>query len=581
MNKYNGKVKRIAIIALGMIFISTQGPSMGTAAVASGVKSDLTAKTAAPVLTLKDALEQAFKNNKTIITTKNQWQAKVLEIENLQEKIRNLGKSQGGLKLETLETLEADETKRKPYLEEVTLLRSLSQKQDEMKALELAYDSAINTMTYNVKVLFYDILENTEAYNYEVENSKKLEETYVKIYPQYLQGLVKEEIVKGNRENYKASQERQVKTLLAIDQLKAKLTTQLGGKDIGSWSYEGKLPEWSLSEETLSQLYPYAVHQDAQLLTLKRNRDVAQCLLEEVNAIYLQAYGSEAQWIFPVIREEKVDYPLLFQNFKSMTEAKSKEGLKETYPLRYGFFKVDALTEYFKEKPAALTLMAEQSPLTEALSQREEKKGLVTEGYITLQKNYRAAFEAYKQLAFDLEQLRESLIIHTALLEKLKKSNLQGLTHYSEVQTLMLKVSDQKRSERVLHIKRNKSIAELDFVSAGAVRQLGALEAYEKVEGNLKPVVKPTLEILWQVDTPGDYYGFVFSLKVPGVLKATHYQLFDPEGKALGEPVAIKSSFRHEGLKYPKDSPLKVVIYQKGQAIKTGILSGEDVSGRF
>lgn len=590
MVKIRGQVKKIISIALGIILFSTQGSSAAVS------------KTPEPQLTLKAALEQAFKSNKTLMTTKNQWQSKTLEIESLQAKLDTLVKSQEGLNLEGLEKLAteeakatdeakaADEAMKKAYSERVALISALNQKQEELKALKWTYESAINTMTYNVKVLYYDLLENTEAYAYEVENANQLEETYIKLYPQYLQGLVKTEVIKANRENYKSSQERQTKTLLAIDQLKAKLTTQLGGIDIGSWTYDGNLPDYIISEEVLSQLYPYAVHHDVQLLTLEKNLNTAQCLLEEMNDIYLQAYGEQGKWIFPTIHERQVDYPLLFENNQNMVASKPKGDIKYVYPLRYGFFKVNTLGDYYKDLPMALSLMAEASPLTEALSQREEKRGLVTEGYTTLQKNYRAAYEAYKQLEFDLEALRESLITDTAILEKLKKDNLQGKISYYEVQTLMLKVSDAKRRERVLHIKLNKSIGEIDFVSAGAVRTLAKLEGFEQVGGglateeNTSPQANPLKvdeEVFWQVENPGDYYGFAFTLSAPTALKATHYLLFDPEGKALSEPVAIGTRFQHSNLQYVKGASLKLVLYQKDKVLKTTILSGDKISGRF
>lgn len=592
MVNLKGTVKKMLCIALCIVLCSTQGSFMSSEA-ASLPQKDLIPKSGEVQLTLKGALEQAFKSNKTLLTTKNQWQAKNLEIEGIKNKLEALAKNPEGLKLDTLSNLETDEAKKKAASEIVALISALNLKQDELKTLEWDYGSAINTMTYNVKVLFYDLLENTETYAYEVENSNKLEEAYLKLYPLYLQGLVKTEVVKTNRDNYKGSQERQVKTLLAIDQLKAKLTTQLGGIDIGSWTYDGNLPDFSISEEALSQLYPYGVHHEVQLLTLEKNLNNSQRLLEEMNDIYLLTYGEQGKWIFPVINDYQVDYPLLFENFNNMTASKPKEEIKSVYPLRYGFYKLNTLKEYFKEVPEVLSLMEEQSPLTEALSQREERKGLVTEGYTTLQKNYRAAYEAYKQLEFDLEEIRESLIIHTAILEKLKKSNLMGLTAYSEVQTMMIKVSDQKRSERVLHIKLNKSIAELDFVSAGAVRALGNLKGFEQLSsgyvlteginnsGTSGAATKPEEAIRWLVENPTDFYGFEFSLSVPNTLKATQYQLFDADGKALGEPVEVSESFRHGSLPYGKDSTLKLIIYQKDKTLKTFILSLDKISGRL
>lgn len=574
MMKIRGQGKRIISTLLSILFFTTQGPLMAAEG-ASLSQKDLSPKTAENQLTLKAALEQAFKSNKTLVTTKNQWLGKGLEID------------------EVLKKLGAIEVPKEANAEAIALISALNKKQEELKNLELAYEDGLNTMTYNVKVLYYDLLENTEAYATEVENSNKLEAAYLKLYPQYLQGLVKTEVLKANRENYKSSQERQVKTLLAIDQLKAKLTTQLGGIDIGSWTYDGSLADLSISEEVLDLLYPYTVHHSIQLLTLEKDLNTTQTLLEEMNDIYLQAYGDQSKWIYPMLQENQVDYPLLFENFNNMTSSKPKEGLNLVYPLRVGFYKVNALGTYFKEMPKALSLMAEPSPITEALSQREAKRGLVTEGYVTLQKNYRAAYEAYKQLEFDLEKIRETLITDTAILEKLKKSNLKGLSTYSEVQTLMLRVNEEKLRERVLHIKFNKSIAELDFVSAGAVRSLAKLEGFEQVRSDLVPLGKigeniagthqgkVSEEVLWQVKNPVDYFGFEFTLKVPESLKATHYQLFDMEGKAISEPLAINTSLKHENFPYDKDLSLKVILYQKDKILKTGLLEGDKISGRF
>ncbi len=591
MNILGGKGKRIGIILMALLIISTQGTSVWTADTAP---AKITAKVTAPeILNLQAALNLAFKNNKTIQMIQNQWQAKQLEIGEIEDKIQalakrvttdqglgkdqTLAKDQSGLDLVSLEMLEIEESKRLPSIEKVTLIKTLSQKQDELSILEQQYDSAVNNMIYNVKILFYDILENTDAYNYEIQNSEKLETVYLEIYPQYLEGLVKSEVVKGNRENYKASQERQVKTLLALDQLKAKLTTQLGGVDIGSWTYEGKLPEYTLSEADLELLYPYAVHHDGQLLGLEKNFNIAQCQIEEINEIYLKMYGPEAEWIAPAIRVEKVDFPQFFEKFKTMKD----KAASKTYPLRFGVYKVDGASEYFKEKPAALTLMEEQSPLITALAQRDEKKGLVAEGYTTLQKNYRAAYEAYQQLSYDLNQLREDLIVHTALLEKLKKSNLEGMTHYLEVQALMLKVSDEKRSERLLQIKKNKSLAELDFVSSGAISNRLILKDFETIRAVVDPKGVIVKEGVWKIETPNDFYGFVFSLKLPDNLKISHYQVIGIDGKPLSNPMWIGEPLKHAPLKYIKNGKLKIVLYQKDKVVKTVEISAEQVSGRF
>lgn len=534
-----------------------------------------------PMMTLDLALTLCLKKDVELSVLQNQWYVK--------------GSEMKALKLASPKWVGDVLVVSLPTKEDMAIRQRAAAIQAEQTNLERQYKSKSTKLLNDTRQQFFELLitEATAAYNY--ERIQNLQSAYAVLYPDYLKGKVKLDALDQNKTLLKEAQQAFDTASGAAVSLRNALFLQTGSPSVFTSRLE--VPSdpfvYTLDERLLAVLQQQAILQSVSVQESKNAALVAEKELNTLIKLYEIVYPQSVQSLKSTLALPARPYEAVFNAYLEMTNTSGagllvKTELPKVYPVVQGFNVYQLPVDWLSPLPNALTYWQQPpSPINSALVALDLKQHELSMVQDSLNKEVQSAFSNLQLTVLKQTELESGLKVSEAMLEKLKKANLIGVSRYEDV----LSMEDLVKRTR-LEVLKNRltlytQLSQLEYLSGGALgsllpdKTIGDAKRLQAVFGNKAQTPTAYGSAFWTIENNSAQTQFEFALTLPEIAKVTHFQLFDENGKELSKPQPLQSTLVHDVFAYKENAYLTLVLFEKNKVKYTFKIPKDAIAGKL